>query len=135
MGSAPTQRKEFSQAQSLLKMHFAKTGMMGNLLGNSGQEMAQHNIELYNRVKEGENPYEVAKEMIEADKANTVNAAPASWDGTLAKSEIKLQASYKAAGKDPKGAHAVDYNYEYDELKKYAQDLETQQAIEAHSGK
>jgi hypothetical protein len=136
MGSAPTQRKEFSQAQSLLKMHFAKTGMMGNLLGNSGQEMAQHNIELYNRVKEGENPYEVAKEMVEADVARSaLLSRSVYWRGSLEESVAALRESFISSGKYPDGSDRTEFNSLYEELEQYSKQVATQQAIEAHSGK
>jgi len=135
MGSTPTQRKEYNKAESLLKLHFVKTGPTGNILGKSGEKLAQRNIELYNRVKDGEDPMDVAIEMISVKAVETGMTTPEYWRGNLADSEAALSGSYKAAGKDPSGSDKEEYNSDHDHLVEYAKYLEAQQAVEAYDGK
>jgi hypothetical protein len=127
----PTSRRAYSNAQSLLKDYFTITGPMGSILGGSGKTHARNVQELFKRVEKGEDPMEVAFDMIKkADDKAEKQRIPDMWTGDLKSSTTALVSWMFARypGVTPEkiatdGLYHTEWKKKYEELLNYDQEL------------
>jgi len=127
----PTSRRAYSDAQSLLKDYFTMAGPLGSILGGTGKTHARNVQKLFKRVEKGEDPMEVAFDIIKkADDKAEKQRIPDMWAGDLKSSTTALVAWMLARypGVTPEkiatdGSYHTEWKKKYEELLNYDQEL------------
>jgi hypothetical protein len=127
----PTSRRAYSEAKSLLRNYFTVTGPMGSLLGGTGKIHARNVQELFKRVENREDPFEVATDIIKkAEDRAEKQRIPDLWAGDLKSSTTALVTWMlaKYPGVTPEkiatdGSYHTEWKKEYEKLLSYDQEL------------